>query len=67
VATHEQGEQHVGIVPHKEPYILPPDHRVRHQKAKVGITLGPDRTKRSTLSNTTASVSKPYFGQVLKM
>jgi hypothetical protein len=49
-ATREHVEQRVGIVTQKEPYFSPPDQRVTHQKAKVGINsrLGSDKDVHTT-------------------
>jgi hypothetical protein len=44
-ATREHEERCVGIVPQKEPYFSSPDHRVGHQKAKVGINSRPRSDK----------------------
>jgi hypothetical protein len=64
-ATREHGEQRIGVVPKKEPYFLPPDRRVEHQKV-YGSTAGSDRRRMSTLPNTAASMSVPYCSPVRK-
>jgi hypothetical protein len=45
VATRDHGERCVGVVPKKEPYFLPHDRRVRHQKAELGINTRPRSDK----------------------
>jgi hypothetical protein len=44
-ATHAHGEWCVSVVPHKEPYFPPPEWRVGHQEAKVGINYRPRSDK----------------------
>jgi hypothetical protein len=36
-ATLEHEERHVGVIPQKKIYFLPPDQMVEHQKAEVWI------------------------------
>jgi hypothetical protein len=43
--THEHREQHVGIVPQKEPYFPPPDRRMEHREMKVEINYRPRSDK----------------------
>jgi hypothetical protein len=45
VATGEHEERRIGVVPQKELYFLPPDRRVRLQKAKVWIDSRPRSDK----------------------
>jgi hypothetical protein len=40
-ATNEHGERHVGVIPLKEPYFLPPVRRTGRQEVEVGISSTP--------------------------
>jgi hypothetical protein len=44
-ATHEHGEQRIGVIPQKESYFPPPDRRVEYRKVKVGINSRPRSDK----------------------